>query len=366
MNSFEEIPFELYSFANLKILNIFSNRIEKVIIEDGMFNNLLELYLGYNKISEISISDNALQSLATFDLSCNNFQNLNKNILKTIKKLKKCIIIDNIFTEIERYIYEGDYLINLTLILKDISVLPNIFEFNCIHELIVECKGQSNNEIDIFEYVPINSKIKHLNLSHCFLISISSGISKLINLETFNAINNKIIILDNVFTDMNSLKLLDLSFNQIANIDRNIFDIVTLEELKLAFNYIELLPSNINNMSNRNLQIDLCRNPLYLGIDVNLFYPELITIEQISDDLLRNIRYDRIRTSQETDTEIRRKYINMDLNVKIYYEELNIPTDERLNLEEIKSCQIVKPGNHRKTKEEIKKISQDIFTQIDT
>ncbi|EPR77712.1 hypothetical protein SLOPH_737 [Spraguea lophii 42_110] len=174
---------------------------------------------------------------------------------------------------------------SLKLTLKNISVLPNIFCYNGIHELHVKCKERIDREIDIFEHVPTNSKIEYIDLSNCFLTRIPRGISKLINLEIFSASGNEIIILDNVFIGITSLKSLDFSLNQITNIDRSIFDIVTLENLDLSCNQIELLPFNINNMSNRNLQIDLRINPLRSNT-------ELITIRQVSQDILRNIRYE--------------------------------------------------------------------------
>ncbi|EPR78064.1 Leucine rich repeat protein, partial [Spraguea lophii 42_110] len=224
-------------------------------------------------------------------------------------------------------------------------------------ELTVECKEQVTREIDIFEHVPTNSKIKHLEFYRCYLTSIPSGISKLINLETFTAEFNQIIILENVFIDMASLKSIGLSFNRITNIDGSIFDITTLEKLDLSSNQIELLPSNINNMKNRNLQVDLCGNPLHLGIDVNPLDPELIVIEQVDDDLLGNIIYDEIETFIILDD------TNLDLDVKKFYEELNIPINERLNLEKIKLCKMDKPANHTKTRQNTEEMLRSIFNQ---
>ncbi|EPR77959.1 Leucine rich repeat protein, partial [Spraguea lophii 42_110] len=294
-NLFEDIPLVIHSFVNLKILDISSNYIEEVIIKNNMFNNLLELYLEYNRIIKLSISDNALQNLETFNLSYNNFSKLDRNIFQ-LKRLKNLSVFGVIFTEIEKFPYVRDDPMNLILTLKDISVLSNIFCYNGIHELTVRCEEQIDGEIDIFEHVPFNAQIKYLEFYKCFLTSISPGISKLINLEVLKASDNEIIILENVFTGMTSLKSLDLSFNRITNIDGNIFDIITLEELNLFFNRIKLLPSNINNMRNSNLQIDLCMNPLHLGIDADSQNLELIHIEQVNRDILGNIIYDRIST----------------------------------------------------------------------
>ncbi|EPR78973.1 Leucine rich repeat protein, partial [Spraguea lophii 42_110] len=291
-NLFEEVPHELQSFSNLKILDISYSHIKNLIIKNGMFNNLLVLNLYSCGITELSISDNALQNLETLDLEYNNLSKLDRNIFQ-LKRLKNLSIYENIFTEIEKFPCEKDDPIKLCLILKDISVLPNIFYFNGINKLIVTCKERNNNEIDIFEYVPTNLKTKYLDLSDCFLINIPHNISKLINLETFKVAFNRIIILENVFVGMTSLKSLDLSFNRITNIDRSIFDIATLEILDLSSNRIELLPSNINNMRNRNLQINLCSNPLQAEIDINSFNSRLISIEQVNENILRNIIYDR-------------------------------------------------------------------------
>ncbi|EPR78145.1 Leucine rich repeat protein [Spraguea lophii 42_110] len=323
-----------------------------------MFNNMLNLYLEHNRITELSIAANALQSLETFDLSNNKISKLDGNILKSLRRFKECIFTDNVFTEIERYIYKGDGLISLTLTLRNINVLANIFYFNDIYKLIVTCKERIDDGIDIFEYVPTNSKIKYLDLSKCFLTSIPHGISKLINLETFKVAFNRIIILENVFMGMTSLKWLDLSFNRITTMDKTIFNIYTLKKLNLLFNYIELLPSNINNMINRNLQINLCRNPLHSGIDVDLQNPELISIDQVNHDIIRNIRYDRIRIFRIPED------ANFDLDVKKFYEKLNIPIDERLNFEKIKLCKTDKPAKHTKTRQEIEEMLQNIFNYI--
>ncbi|EPR79232.1 Leucine rich repeat protein, partial [Spraguea lophii 42_110] len=200
---------------------------------------------------------------------------------------------------------------------------------------------------------------------HCFLTSIPYDISKLINLETFKAQCNELIILENVFTGLTSLKVLNLSINQITTIERSIFDIITLEKLIIYANSLELLPSNINNMRNRNLQIELFDNPLRLRLDEDPDNPELIFFEDVNQDILKNIGYDAIIMFQETGIEIKRGYTNMDLNVKAYYEELNIPADERLNLEEIKLCQAVEPGNHIKNQAQIEKTLEHIFREID-
>ncbi|EPR79234.1 Leucine rich repeat protein [Spraguea lophii 42_110] len=96
-NSFEEIPYEIHSFINLEILNISNNCIKKMIIVDGMFKNLIELYLRCNKIPELSISDIVLQSLETLDLSFNRLSKIDRNILKSVKRFKKCIFSGNIF-----------------------------------------------------------------------------------------------------------------------------------------------------------------------------------------------------------------------------------------------------------------------------
>ncbi|EPR79026.1 Leucine rich repeat protein, partial [Spraguea lophii 42_110] len=225
-------------------------------------------------------------------------------------------------------------------------------------KLTVCCINRFDDEVDIFEHVQPDSKLKKLDLSNCFLTNIPPNISKLIKLETFNAGGNEIIILENVFTGMTSLKSLSLSFNQITNIDGSIFDMVTLEKLNLIFNRIELLPFNINNMSNRNLEINLCRNPLRLEIDTDLHNSELISIEQVNHDILRNIRYDRIRTF------IIPEDINLDLDVKKIYEELDIPIDKKLNLDMIRLCKTNKPQKHTKTRQEIEEMLQNIFKYI--
>ncbi|EPR77710.1 hypothetical protein SLOPH_746 [Spraguea lophii 42_110] len=113
-------------------------------------------------------------------------------------------------------------------------------------------------------------------------------------------------------------------------------------------------------MRNQNLHIDLRSNPLRLGIDVDLQNPELITIEQVNQDILINIRYGEIRIPGFPED------INFDLDVKKIYEELNIPISEKLNLEKIRLCKIDKPGKHTKTKQEIKEMLRNIFDQTDS
>ncbi|EPR77716.1 Leucine rich repeat protein, partial [Spraguea lophii 42_110] len=133
INLFEEIPYAIYSFTNLEVLNISYNRIKKITIENGMFNNLLRLYLQRNRITELSTSANALRNLETLDLSNNNFSKLDKNIFQ-LKPLNNVLVFGNIFTEIEKFPCERGDLMSLVLTLKDISVLPNIFCYNGIHE----------------------------------------------------------------------------------------------------------------------------------------------------------------------------------------------------------------------------------------
>ncbi|EPR78234.1 Leucine rich repeat protein, partial [Spraguea lophii 42_110] len=182
----------------------------------------------------------------------------------------------------------------------------------------------------------------------------------LINLEIFSASGNEIIILENISTGMTSLKSLDLSFNKIINIDESIFDITTLEELDLCGNLIELLPFNINNTRNWDLQIDLRTNPLLWGINIYFQNSGLITIEQVNQNILRNISYNEIRTFKiPEDT-------NLDFNTEKFYEELNIPINERLNLDKIKLCKIGKPENHTKTRKEIEEMLRNIFDRINS
>ncbi|EPR78394.1 Leucine rich repeat protein, partial [Spraguea lophii 42_110] len=291
-NDFEKIPHEIYSFSKLKKLEINHNRIKIIIIDNNIFNNMEELYIRNNEIQQCSISDNALQNLTSFDLSANKIYKLDNNILK-LKRLKYLIIFNNILTEIERCHYTSDGPIYLNLDLKNISVLPNIFYYNNIEKLIIRCSERFDDNINIFENVSSDSKIKELDLSDCYLTNIPNTIFKLTNLIVFMANNNQIVELKNVFGINSSLELLELSHNQIVNIDKNIFDIPTLRNIMLYQNNIELLPVRINNVSNRNILINLSRNPLLQQINTGIQNSELITIEQVDPNILRNIRYDR-------------------------------------------------------------------------
>ncbi|EPR78190.1 Leucine rich repeat protein, partial [Spraguea lophii 42_110] len=292
-NDFEEIPHEIYSFLNLKKLEIDHNRIKIIIIDDNIFTNMLELCIQNNEIQQFSISDNALQNLISLNLSTNKIYKLDSNILK-LKQLEHLIMSNNILTEIGKYHYTKDNPIYLSLNLKNISVLANIFYYNGIEKLIITCLEQFDGDIHIFENVPTNSKIEYLDLSYCFLTEIPYGISKLINLKIFIANHNQIVELKNVFGSNSSLKLLELIHNQLNNVDESIFDMPALQELILYGNRIELLPARINNISNRRILIDLCRNPLLRQVDTDIQTPELITIDQVDQNILRNIRYTRL------------------------------------------------------------------------
>ncbi|EPR78409.1 Leucine rich repeat protein, partial [Spraguea lophii 42_110] len=151
------------------------------------------------------------------------------------------------------------------------------------------------------------------------------------------------------------------SHNQIVNIDKDIFDIPTLRNLMLYKNDIELLPAGINNISNRNVSIDLFQNPLLRQINTDIQNPELITIDQVHPDLLRNIRYNRDVILSEL---IVPDDINLDLNIKMFYQNLDIPINERLNLDIIKLCIPFKPKKHTKTKNQIKSMLHGIFQEV--
>ncbi|EPR79395.1 Leucine rich repeat protein [Spraguea lophii 42_110] len=352
-NLFEEIPHTLQSFSNLKVLCMSLNHIEKLIIMDGMFNTLMKLHLYGNIIHEISISDNSLQNLEHINLSKNKFSKLDRNIFKILNRVGICIISNNMFTEIEQYPYSDDDSLYLNLYLKDISVLQNIFYYNRIFKLNISCKQQFNGNIDIFEHVPTDSKITYLDLSTCFLTRIPQSIFKFSNLETFIAHRNQIVVLENVFGTNNSLKVIDLSYNQIYTIVGSIFNINTLEKLRLYTNRIVFLPININNMSNMNLQIDLLNNPLQRQMNYVNWESGLIGIEEVNNDVLTNIRYNGER---------RLEYINLDLNVKNFYDNLNI--SNKLNLDKIKLCKSFKPEKHTKTKKQVEDMLKYISEYI--
>ncbi|EPR78620.1 Leucine rich repeat protein, partial [Spraguea lophii 42_110] len=214
-----------------------------------------------------------------------------------------------------------------------LSAFPRkFFDFINLEELDI-----SNN---LFVTMPhelhsfANLRILNISFNRIENIIIENGMFN--NMLKLNLSYNRITELSIFDNALQSLKNFVLTSNQITIIDKNIFNIPTLEKLELDGNRIELLPSNINNMRNRPLRINLYGNPLRSRLDEDLDNPELISIEEVNRDILRNIRYGVIGTFQETDIEIiRREYTNMNLNVKTYYEKLNIPADERLNLEEI-------------------------------
>ncbi|EPR80116.1 Leucine rich repeat protein [Spraguea lophii 42_110] len=364
-NRFHEIPQEIHSFDKLKEIDISFNQIEKVFICNGMFKNLQILKLDENKINQFIIQDDALKTLEKLYLFYNRICKLDRNILG-LENLNYLSIDDNNIEEIEKYTYTGNNLINLRIQVKDISVIPNIFVYNRICALFIRCKEPFQGEIDIFEHIPLDSKIEHLKLSDCYLYSIPYNIFKLPNLVSVNLYFNSIIKLDNYFGFNGSLKELDISCNMIYSIDGSIFDIITLERLNLRCNRIYFLPAQINNISNNIIKINLHDNPLRPNDLLDQTNNRLISIEQVNSDIIRNIQFDRERLSRITDLSVlnRLQNKNFDIKVKDFYAGLNIPNNERLNLKKIKECKEIKPDGYKNSKEELKNILKNVFEYV--
>ena len=366
-NTFNKIPEEIHLFSSLKILNISKNYITEFIIGNDLFSNLLILDLSYNEITKISISTSSLQKSETLNLNSNEISILTKDVFQ-LNQLKKLSLNSNTpLTEIEKYSYTSDNPIILELTISDISVLPNIFYYNTISELIVRANRQFNDNIDIFEHVPIDSQIRSLDLSKCYLTYIPNNISRLTNLEVFIAQNNIIIEITNVFRSTLPLKLLDLSVNGITTIDEGIFDIITLEELILVNNHIEFLPPRINTVKNTNLKIDLSKNPIRPETDPYRPDSEMISIEEVNSDILKNKKYKTVRPrgyTRGTRFYNHSTLINSNLDIKEFYTRLNIPNNERLNLDKIKLCNLCKPQKYTMKKILIEKMLQNIFQHV--
>ncbi|GGD28656.1 COR domain-containing protein [Hyunsoonleella pacifica] len=196
----KEFPIELKECSRMKYLDLFGNSIQE--IPDWLF--------GLKSLEHLSLRNNMIK--------------LFPSIVFTLEKLKYLNLSDNRIQEID-----GRQFKNLMFIEKvDLS-------YNSIKRVCSE-------KIDY-------SKCRSLSFKGNTLEEFPCVISFINTLENLNLSENRINSLkDDVFTGLENIEELDLSFNELTYLPTSIGNLTKLKKLNLSGNKITSLPKEFENL----------------------------------------------------------------------------------------------------------------------
>lgn len=191
------IPYEIFHFDNLTVLDLSSNQIEGIIPESiGNLEKLTHLNLSYNRfIGEIPKMITKLVNVQVIDLQCNNLTGKVPKKMSNLTKLKiinltqnKFIDVDQIFYILsleELYLSHNDHLENFTL-----ELLPLLTNLRVAHLYNCNIIGEIPEDIGVLRNLRDLKLGYNRRLSGC----IPKSFQNLKLLKYFDFENTSIVI----------------------------------------------------------------------------------------------------------------------------------------------------------------------------
>lgn len=254
------------------------------------------------KIPERRIKYALLNKTKKLNLSNLNLTTIPSSISK-LKNIESLDISNNQITEIPETIAELDNLKSLTITSNKIKSIPSHLSKLKYLEIINISGNEIENIDDIFKKIP---NLKELKASHNKLrsvnISIKSNISiRSINLSdnnietlslnarsseiiSLNFSKNKIKKINPGFSNINSLKHLDLSENEFDEIPSPILKLKEILDLNLSKNNIAKIPRTIKNFENI-YKLNISQN-IIESLPIELSFLNSIEDFEVQDNLL--------------------------------------------------------------------------------
>ncbi|XP_054258607.1 chaoptin-like [Macrosteles quadrilineatus] len=261
----------LYTFGNLKYLNLDFNRIS--YLPEGMFNSLIhthlrDLRIAYNLLTKIGTETfSSLSDLQTVVLTGNYIRYIDQKAFKELPNLLTVLLTNNNLVKISpQAFFNAPKLLRLDLQQNDLRyfTFDAFINTSIFHPMTLNI---SHNRItDVYcTYKKPFMKLKSLDLSHNAIQDIPSELLQLLSgyLRTLYLGNNKIGGLSpNVFNNL-SLQVLTLNHNNIDELRRGtFFGLHELQILNLSFNKIKFLQSGLFSNLTRLRVLRLAHNHL--------------------------------------------------------------------------------------------------------
>lgn len=286
--SLSQIPFcEIRSLKSLQI----QNNIVAALSSNSFscLKKLQSLYLDNNTIEFVNSSFTALVYIKDLSLSFNSIETI-EDTMANLKYLRHLNLEGNKLSYVNRQNFSN---------LKNLEVLN--LKSNDLQRIET---GSFQNLTNLVNLNLMNNKLSWLvlsNLPNLEEINLSNNklhITTLENLQNLTSIkrlvmaqNNVQIIHGNVFEDLSTLEVIDLSHNKIVIVNNSFIGLYNLKEFKINNNKIKDLPDfAFNNMTSLTA-LDLSQNKLtHLTNTTFAFLGELATLN-LSYNLLDTLEY---------------------------------------------------------------------------
>ncbi|CAL1267963.1 unnamed protein product [Larinioides sclopetarius] len=272
-NNMKKLPSDMF-------LNSRNNRLNSIHISNNRINRLkYHLFKNMHSISQIFLFNNKIQvienqafmncsNLHTIVLSNNNLRYIEPSAFYNLSKLTNLYLQDNKLELFSLDIFEGNtspininlsnnfieilslgnstssYLLNiksLDLTKNKITQIPGILSNSISNDL--HCLFLSHNKISNLSESPF-PKLQILHLSHNDIRSYVTFVSHCCPQVQILALDHNIIsiIEGESFSQMQSLRILDLSYNRITSLPDNAFTGTKLERLNISQNFLTIVP----------------------------------------------------------------------------------------------------------------------------
>jgi Leucine-rich repeat (LRR) protein len=241
----EEVPAEIYRFANLEELFLGGNEIKTINIDLKRLPKLQMLYLGNNGLTDGSLSLIPNKTLQILNLQDNAFTDI-PAVVRANKNLKSLWLGGNPLTNM----HNGSF--------KKLRKLEDINFYKCglkkLPKGIAKLRKLEiidlyyNNLTELPKSMGRLKKLQQLAVSFNELKALPRQLDKLPNLHTIYAHHNRISQLSAGMGGLKSLQLLDVNHNWLSDFPMAVTKIIPLQDLDLSHNNLSELPTEIVQM----------------------------------------------------------------------------------------------------------------------
>jgi len=254
---------------NLRILNASKNNIEKIEFDFNNFNSLVHLDLSKNKLTSLPASISNAKTLEYIDLSFNNFDNIPKELF-SLPLLRVLLISHNQIHAIPSDIGKLSGLENFDIGYNKVENLPpELFtlyqldslnlKFNAIKSLSEDIGNLKNLlfldiSVNSIDKLPVNlytlKKLQVLDISWNMLDTLTDEIIKLRNLKILKASGNQIRTLPENIGRLNHLQGLYVNNNKIEQLPESLYSLMSLKIMDISWNNISEISGKIGELEN--------------------------------------------------------------------------------------------------------------------
>ncbi|ELP90361.1 adenylate cyclase, putative [Entamoeba invadens IP1] len=319
-NKLESFPSSVCRIPSLTSLEMNSNNIVSISPSISLLTNLKSFFVDSNKLTSVASEITQLTKLNTFSMAnhfCRELPNLSSLSKMTyfnfgngrLSKVEGVCGSNCLLRLYQNLIEKITFADNGTFELIDLSSnrlnecpsfsqLPKLFKLDLsknrisnftissIHNMLVSLDISYNLLTDLPSPLFLCSNIVSLNISCCRVKKIPNDISKLVRLEQFLAIDNKLEVVNDSVTSLTQLTMFCLQSNRLETFPVPILFIQNLKYLSLANNMITNVPMNVTGLDKLETVDISCNNLTEVGPfvqlpnlqDLNLSYNSITTV----------------------------------------------------------------------------------------